>query len=100
MQRYAEANNGYNYIFTFIDSFTKYAWARPAINKTSDTFAKMLKNHFYNEGNRDILHTDNGTEFNNALVNNICRVRGIRHIRGRPYHPQSQGQTERFNGTL
>jgi transposase InsO family protein len=25
---------------------------------------------------------------------------GIRHVRGRPYHPQTQGKVERFHGTM
>ncbi|KAG0437190.1 Transposon Tf2-6 polyprotein, partial [Dictyocoela muelleri] len=54
----------------------------------------------YLEGKWDILHTDNGGEFENERVKNICRQFGVTMIHGRPYHPQSQGQIERFNRTI
>ncbi|KAG0435141.1 Transposon Tf2-9 polyprotein, partial [Dictyocoela muelleri] len=54
----------------------------------------------YLEGKWDILHTDNGGEFENERVKNIFRQFGVTMIHGRPYHSQSQGQIERFNLTI
>jgi transposase InsO family protein len=46
------------------------------------------------------LHTDNGTEFANSLLEEECRRWGTYIIHGRPYHPQSQGVVERANASL
>ncbi|KAG0432006.1 Pro-Pol polyprotein [Dictyocoela muelleri] len=100
MRQYSEENNQYKYIFTMIDSFSKFGWCYKALNKSSESFSKILENHFYLEGKWDILHTDNGGEFENERVKSICRQFGVKLIHGRPYHPQSQGQIERFNRTI
>ena len=52
------------------------------------------------EGPPSILHTDNGLEFSNGLIENFCREKNILFVHGRPRHPQSQGQVERFNQTV
>ncbi|KAG0421021.1 Transposon Tf2-6 polyprotein, partial [Dictyocoela muelleri] len=44
--------------------------------------------------------TDNGKEFCNSDFNNIIKKYKMVHIKGRPRYPESQGQIERFNGTL
>ncbi|KAG0433365.1 Pro-Pol polyprotein, partial [Dictyocoela muelleri] len=100
MSVYANHNENYKYIFTFIDSFSKFAWSYPSKRKDGVTFAKILSSHIYNEGLWTILHTDNGGEFINNNVNEILEKFNIKSIHGRPYHPQSQGQIERFNRTL
>jgi len=46
-----------------------------------------------------ILQTDNGKEFYGEFGEYLKR-NNIKHVRGRPYHPQSQGSVEAFNKTL
>ena len=48
-------------------------------------------------GHLDILHTDDGKEFWNKNVDKFLENRGIKHVLGAPYHPQSQGAIEAFN---
>ena len=100
MSQYESANDGYRYIYTMIDSFSKFAWAAPALRKDGTTCAKILKKHFYNEGKWDKFHSDNGGEFVNSHVEEVLRSFTMQEVHGRPYHPQSQGQIERFNRTL
>ncbi len=59
-----------------------------------------LQSIFRVEGNPGILQSDNGTEFTNALLKQLCVDRGIQIIHGRPRHPQTQGQVERCNQTI
>jgi hypothetical protein len=33
MREYSEENNGFNYLLTVIDCFSKYAWGKPIKNK-------------------------------------------------------------------
>ena len=37
------------------------------------------------------IHTDNGKEFVNKLIENFCENNNINIIKGRAYHPQTQG---------
>lgn len=46
------------------------------------------------------MHTDNGGEFRNHILEAICKEKGIKQISGAPYHSQSQGLVERFNRSL
>ena len=47
-----------------------------------------------------ILHTDNGGEFKNALVDAVCQKHSIEVRHGLPGHPQAQGAIERVVQTF
>lgn len=44
--------------------------------------------------------TDNGVHFDNVTFANFCAMAQIKHKFSSPYHPQTNGLVERFNGTL
>ena len=44
--------------------------------------------------------TDNGAPYRSGLHAVTCRILGLRHIRTRPYRPQTNGKAERFIRTL
>jgi transposase InsO family protein len=46
------------------------------------------------------LLTDNGSAYVSALHALACRRLGIRHLRTRPFRPQTNGKAERFIRTL
>jgi hypothetical protein len=46
------------------------------------------------------LHTDQGRQFEAALFQQVCDLLQIKKTRTTPFHPQSDGQTERLNRTL
>ena len=62
-------------------------------------FVHHFVSHF---GVPDILHTDQGRNFESTLLKevHVCKLLGIVKIRTTPYHPQSDGLVERFNRTL
>lgn len=47
-----------------------------------------------------MLVSDNGSTFTSAKISDFCHQNGIKHIRAPPFHPQSNGQIERFVGTF
>lgn len=48
---------------------------------------------------REIV-TDQGTNFMSELLKQVYKLLGIRRVQTTPYHPQTDGLTERFNQTL
>ncbi len=44
--------------------------------------------------------TDNGSAYRSRVHALACRALGIRHLRTRPYRPQTNGKAERFIRTL
>jgi len=46
------------------------------------------------------LHSDQGSNFENKLVAELCSIAGINITRTTPFHPRSDDQTERANRTI
>ena len=83
------------------DHFTRYAQAYPSKSKTALTTAKLLWNNFIiHYGFPDKIISDQGQNFESELLVNLCEVAGVQKLRTTPYHPQTNGQCERFNSTL
>jgi ribosomal protein L21E len=83
-----------------IDCFSKFAWSIPLQKKTKEQVGYALKRLFLNEGAPKIMHMDNGKEFVNEYFEGVCAEYSTCIVKGRPRHPQSQGQIERFNQTI
>ena len=47
-----------------------------------------------------VIHSDQGWEFENNLMQELCLLCGAHKTRTTPYHPASDGLVERFNRTL
>jgi hypothetical protein len=76
--------------------FSKFVWIRGLKAKTADEAADELVKWLNDNGYISILACDNGGEFKGKVIE-ICKKRGIKIIRGRAYHPQSQGSIEVAN---
>ena len=100
-----EDNSKYNYLLTVIDHHSKKAWAKLLRNKKAENISCIMDKLFskmfmVNNGYPLLLHCDNGGEFRNEHLQNVCTFKGIRMLHGAPYHSQSQGMIERFNKTI
>eukprot|EP00096_Caligus_rogercresseyi_P007710 TRINITY_DN256_c2_g1_i4.p1 TRINITY_DN256_c2_g1~~TRINITY_DN256_c2_g1_i4.p1 ORF type:complete len:962 (+),score=47.55 TRINITY_DN256_c2_g1_i4:417-2888(+) len=95
------SSRGYNYIMNIIDAYTKYAVLVPLRTKRATEVAEaFLDKWICYFGPPNILVTDNGTEYTNTLVNQINKLLKVHHVHTTPYHPQSNGISERLNQTL
>nr|XP_055074659.1 uncharacterized protein LOC129454170 [Misgurnus anguillicaudatus] len=87
-------------ILVITDHFTKYAVAIPTRNQKAQTVAKCLWEHFLvHYGFPEKLHSDQGPDFESRLIQELCKIAGIRKVRTTPYHPRGN-PVERFNRTL
>ena len=68
---YAKENNGFRYILTIIDIFSKKACAIEVKNKTGPMVAESLQKCWRKLGRPKRLQTDKGKEFHNAYVKNL-----------------------------
>ena len=98
-------SNGFNYVFTAIDSFTKFVVASPIRAKDSQTVAKMIVERIFLQWGIVVeLLSDCGLEFENQVLAEICRILGVKKVQTSGYRPQTIACVERyhrvFNATL
>ena len=86
-----------------VDDFTRYTWVFFLVDK-SDVFAtfKSFVKGIHNEFETTIkkVRSDNGSEFKNTRIDELCDEFGIRRQFLAKYTPQSNGLVERKNRTL
>lgn len=93
--------DSHQYILVATELFTKYAWAIPTRDQTAITTAKMLLKHVIQPmGCPEQLHSDQGANFESALMKELCQYYNCRQTRTTAYHPQGNRACERFNQTL
>ena len=95
---FPESYSGNRYIVNIIDLFSGWPESFATSSKSADTVAKILIEHIipWHSCPRVIV-SDNGTEFCNAVIDQLSAFFNIKHIRTSVYHPQSNGKVERFN---
>ena len=81
--------------------FTRYALAYPSKTKTAQATARSLWDNFIcHYGFPEKYISDQGRNFESDLIKELCKIAGVKKLHTTPYHPQGNGQYERFNSTL
>ena len=95
---------GWEYVHIAVDDHSRLAYAEVLPDEKTQTAIGFLQRArtFYARYGITIerLLTDNGPAYVSALHAHACRTLGIRHLRTRPYRPQTNGKAERFIRTM
>jgi transposase InsO family protein len=100
----ARRQTGWECVHVCVDDATRLAYVEVLPNERAETAAAFLRRAvawFAERGVRvERVMTDNGSPYRSAVHALACRELGIRHLRTRPYRPQTNGKAERFIQTL
>jgi len=99
---------GWFYLSTVLDDFSRYivAWKLCTTMKAEDVTATLdlaLQASGLHEAGptqRTRLLSDNGSSYIAGDLAKWLGARNIKHLRGAPYHPMTQGKIERWHQTL
>ena len=95
---------GWDYVHIAIDDATRLAYAEVLPDEKALTAIGFLQRaiEFFARHGMTVeeLITDNGSAYRSTVHAIACRTLGIRHLRTRPYRPQTNGKAERFIRTL
>jgi transposase InsO family protein len=100
---------GYYKQITVQDDFSRYplAWqvrTDESAFSISDVMEQAIENaqglNHLQDDRRPTLLSDNGPGFTSHILAGYLKTHGIRHIFGKPYHPQTQGKIERFHRSI
>ena len=92
---------GYTYLLTCVDRFTRWPEAIPLRNATAEaTAAAFLSGWVSRFGVPSVITTDRGANFESSLFHHLLLLLGSCRSRTTSYHPQCNGMVERFHRLL
>ena len=96
-----ESTQGNLHMLVVTDTFSKFAEVIPLPNQSAEVTANALWfQYFYRHGIPSVLHSDQGRNFESAVIKHLCDNLGIQKTRTSGYHPAGNGNVERYNKTL
>ena len=93
-------SEGYKYILTMMDHFTKWIETRPLRSKEAKEVAKGIFSIYCRQGAPVQIICDDGTEFTNKISKALHDAYDCKLIFSAPYHPQTNGLVESAHKTL
>jgi len=95
---------GWEFVHIAIDDCTRLAYVEVLDDEKATTAIGFLRRAvaFYERHGIQVqrLITDNGSAYRSTVHAIACRALGIKHLRTRPYRPQTNGKAERFIRTM
>ena len=85
-------------VLVFQDHFMKHMLAYVTPNQTAKTIAKFLYQGYISLfGAPARLQSDRGANFMSSVIEEMCKILGIKKLQTMPYHPQTNGLVERLH---
>ena len=95
---------GWEYVHVAVDDATRLAYVEVLPDeraKTAIAFLGRAVRFFRRHGIKvERVLTDNGAAYRATIHALACRILGLKHLRTRPYRPQTNGKAERFIRTM
>jgi transposase InsO family protein/transposase-like protein len=95
---------GWEFVHVCVDDATRLAYVEVLADEKATTAVGFLQRAvaFYTRHGIAVqaVMSDNGACYRSTIHAFACRTLGIRHVRTRPYRPQTNGKAERFIRTL
>jgi transposase InsO family protein len=103
-KRHSSRGYGWECCHVAIDDATRLAYVEVLADERGPTAAGFLRRAVAWFAERRIsverVMTDNGSPYISMVHAKTCRELGLRHLRTRPYRPQTNGKAERFIQTM
>lgn len=94
-------SNGYSYILTIVDRFTRWPEAIPLVDMRASTVVQAFVEQYVSRFGVPLeITTDQGAQFESKLFEEFNNLIGSHRIRTTSYHPQANGMVERFHRHL
>jgi transposase InsO family protein len=95
---------GWEFCHVCVDDATRLAYVEVLSDERATTAVAFLKRAlaFYRRHGVSVeaVMTDNGSAYRSTMHAIACRALGLKHLRTRPYRPQTNGKAERFIRTM
>ena len=96
-----KASNGHRFIFVVIDYFTKWVEAASYASVTRSVVCKFIKREIIcRYGLPERIISDNATNLNNKMMDQVCEQFQIKHHNSTPYRPKMNGTVEAANKNI
>ncbi len=94
------SSNNNRYLLVTQDYFTKCVDAIPLSDQTAVRNSGELVKLFSTYGQREILRSDQGRNFESTILAQVLEAFGVHKSHTMAYHPQGDGLVEHFNRSL
>ena len=98
--QFPTSSQGHVYILMAICVFTKYMVLVPLWDKYATTIARAIMHHVFLKYGAGVILTDNGLEFWNELLNELCQLMGLARCFTTPYQPRMNAKCELSHATV
>ena len=96
-----DAANGMKYVLVITDDLSLTTVLHATKNNDAETVVKVLLEHWFAYyPDCDLMHTDGGSHFDNAVVKLLAQARGWKHTICTPYAKWAHGVAERNNRVM